>query len=240
MSHTVAILGGTGAEGFGLALRWTQAGLRVLIGSRDAEKANGAAERVRLAAPQAQVEGLLNPEAAAQAGVVVLTVPLVAQISTIKMVRERLRPGAIFVDATVPLGAALGDRIAHVVTLWAGSAAQQAAAYLPEQVAAVSAFHCLSAVALADLAHPVDCDVLICSDSADAKAVVKGLVEKIPGARAMDAGPLENSRFVENVAALLVSLNLRHKVKHCGLRVTGIPAAWPAAAASGKDERDGR
>jgi hypothetical protein len=236
VSKTVAILGGTGAEGFGLALRWTQAGVPVVIGSRDAEKASAAAERVRHAVPEALVHGLLNPEAAAQADVVVLTVPLVAQIPTVKAVRERLRPGTIFVDTTVPLGAALGDRIARVVTPWAGSAAQQAAAYLPPNVAAVSAFHCLSAVALADLAHPVDCDVLICGDSPEAKAVVKELVEKIPGARAVDAGPLENSRLVEHVAALLVALNVRHKVKHSGLRITGIPATAAAGAAPGKDE----
>ena len=227
MSHSVAILGGTGAEGFGLALRWAHAGVPVRIGSRDAEKANAAAARVRQAVPEAQaqgqVEGLLNPEATAQANVVVLTVPLAAQIPIVKSVREHLRPGTIFVDATVPSGAALGDCIAHVVTPWAGSAAQQAAAYLPAQVALVSAFHCLSAVALADLSHPVDSDVLVCGDSMEAKAVVKELVGKIAGARAIDGGPLENSRFAENVAALLISLNLRHKVKHCGLRITGIP-----------------
>ena len=220
---TVAILGGTGAEGFGLALRWTQSGLRVRIGSRAAEKAQAAVERVQKAVPQARIEGLLNPEAAAEADVVVLTVPLAAQISTVRAVREHLRPEAILVDATVPLGAALGDRMAHVVTPWAGSAAQQAAAYAPQNVAVVSAFHSLSAVALADLEHPMDCDVLICGDSAEAKAVVKELVERIPGARAVDAGPLENSRFSENAAALLVSLNLRHKVKHSGLRITGLP-----------------
>lgn len=227
MSHSVAILGGTGAEGFGLALRWVQAGVPVRIGSRDAGKANAAAARVRQAVPEAQaqgqVAGLLNPEAAAQANVVVLTVPLAAQIPIVKSVRDHLRPGTIFVDATVPSGAALGDRIAHVVTPWAGSAAQQADAYLPAQVLVVSAFHCLSAVALADLSHPVDSDVLVCGDSVEAKAVVKELVGKIAGARAIDAGPLENSRFAENVAALLISLNQRHKVKHSGLRITGIP-----------------
>jgi NADPH-dependent F420 reductase len=223
MEDAIAILGGTGAEGFGLALHWAKAGLKVRIGSRDAQKAVSAAGRVREAVPRAEVEGLVNAEAAAGARVVVLTVPLMAQISTIKAVRESLRPGTIFVDATVPVGAALGDRIAHLVTPWSGSAAQQAAAYLPAGVAAVSAFHALSAVALADLEHAVDCDVLICGDNAEAKAVVKQLAEKIPGARAVDAGPLENSRFAEHIAALLISLNLRYKVKHSGLRITGLP-----------------
>ena len=223
MPVTVAILGGTGPEGLGLAMRWARAGVRVRIGSRAADKAQAAAAQVRQAAPQAHVEGFLNPEAAAEADVVVLTVPLAAQIATIKTVRERLRPGTVFVDATVPLGAVLGDRITHMVALWAGSAAQQAAANLPAHVNVASAFHSLSAVALADLEHPVDSDVLVCGDSKEAKAVVKELVEKIDGARAVDAGPLENSRFTENLAALLIALNLRHKVKHSGLRITGLP-----------------
>ncbi len=224
MDQTVAILGGTGAEGFGLALRWTQAGVRVVIGSRDAAKAAAAAERVRRAVPQARVSGALNPQAAAQAEVVVLTVPLVAQVPTLKTVREHLRPGTIVVDTTIPLGMALGDRITHVLTLWAGSAAQQAAAHLPPHAVAVSAFHSLSAVALADLEHPVDCDVLVCGDDQAAKSVVHDLVRKIAGARAVDAGPLENSRLAEHAAALLIALNLRHKVNHSGLRITGLPS----------------
>lgn len=222
MVKTVAILGGTGAEGFGLALRWAKAGIRIRIGSRDAAKAADAAARVRAAVPDAQVQGMLNAEAASQAEVVVLTVPLAAQIATLKSVRESLWPGKILVDATVPVGAALGDKVAHVLTPWAGSAAQQAAAYLPDQAIAVSAFHSLGAVALTDLAHPVDCDVLICGDNTDAKAKVKWLAEQIPGARGVDAGPLENSRFSEISAALLIALNLRHKVKHSGLRITGL------------------
>ncbi len=207
----------------GLALRWAKSGLRVRIGSRAEERAQAAAQHVRTAAPEARVEGFLNPQAAAEADVVVLTVPLVAQIATLRSVRESLRPGTILVDATVPLGNAVGDRIGHVLALWAGSAAQQAAAFAPKEVSVVSAFHCLSAVALADLEHPVDCDVLICGDSAEAKARVKELVERIPGARAVDSGPLENSRFSEVASALLISLNVRHKVKHSGLRITGLP-----------------
>ncbi len=226
MEKIIAILGGTGAEGLGLALRWAQAGLRIRIGSRDPGKAAAAAAKVKQAVPGANapglVEGLLNPEAAALAEIVVLTVPLLAQIPTIQVVRDHLRPGAIFVDTTVPVGASLGDRVSHLVLPWAGSAAQQGAGFLPGHVSAVSAFHSLSAVALADLAHPVESDVLICGDSAEAKAVVKELAEKIPGVRAVDAGLLENSRFAEHAAALLIALNVRHKLKHCGLRLTGL------------------
>jgi hypothetical protein len=223
MNDTVAILGGTGAEGFGLALRWAQGGVSVIIGSRDAAKGFLAAERLKEAVPAAAIQGAVNGEAAARAGVVVLTVPLVAQIPTIKAVRDRLRPGTVFVDATVPVGAALGDRIARLVTPWWGSAAQQAAAYLPAGVPLVSAFHALSAAALADLARPLDCDVLMCGDDAAAKAAVSRLVEKIAGARAIDAGPLENARFAEHLAALLIALNIRHKVRHSGVRFTGLP-----------------
>jgi NADPH-dependent F420 reductase len=223
MTDTVAILGGTGAEGFGLALRWAQAGVSLIIGSREAVKARAAVERLKEAIPAAAIEGAVNGEAAARAAVVVLTVPLVAQIPTIKAVREKLRPGTVFVDATVPVGAALGDRIARLVTPWPGSAAQQAAAYLPPGVPLVSALHTLSAVALADLAHPLDCDVLICGDDAAAKAVVSRLVERIAGPRAIDAGPLENARFAEHLAALLIALNIGHKVRHSGVRFTGLP-----------------
>ena len=224
MSETVAILGGTGAEGRGLALRWAKAGLRLRIGSRDEARAREAAAAVRAATRvgEERVQGLANAPAAAEADIVVLTVPLSAQIATIKAVREHLRPGAIVVDATVPVGAALGDRIAHIVTPWAGSAAQQARAFLPESVRLVSAFHSLSAVALAGLEHAVECDVLVCGDDAAARETVRRLAACIAGVRAIDGGPLANSRFSEHIAALLISLNARYKVKHSGVRFTGI------------------
>lgn len=222
MEEAIAVIGGTGAEGFGLALRWLSAGLRVLIGSRDPNRARAAAERARELLPSAAVEGLENAEAAAQAGVAVLTVPYAAQVATIKAIRERLRAGAVVVDATVPVGAAVGDRLTHLLTPWSGSAAQQAAAYLPANVSVVSAFHNLAAVALADLRNGVECDALICGDNAEAKSVVAELASKIPGVRPIDAGPLENSRFSESLAALLIALNIRHKVKHSGVRITGL------------------
>ena len=217
MPPVIAIVGGTGAEGFGLAARFAAAGTRVRIGSRDLEKGRAAAARL----PGA--EGFLNPDAVAGAEIVVLTVPLAAQIPTLKAIRGSLHPGQILVDATVPLEAALGGRVSRTVTLWAGSAAQQAGQYVPEGVAVVAAFHSLSAELLGPLDQPVDSDVLLCGDSAEAKASVRGLVGLLPGARAVDAGPLENARLLENLAALLISLNLRHKVKHSGLRITGLP-----------------
>lgn len=217
MSRTIAIVGGTGAEGFGLGQRLARAGARIYIGSRDANKALAAAARI----PGA--EGRLNPDAVAEAEIVILTVPLAAQIPILKSIRGSFRPGAILVDATVPLEAAIGGRVSRTLTLWAGSAAQQASQHVPEGVSVIAAFHSLSAELLAEIERPIDSDVLICGDSAQAKAAVRELVEMLPGARAIDAGPLENSRLVENLAALLISLNLRHKVKGSGVRITGLP-----------------
>jgi NADPH-dependent F420 reductase len=216
MQQTIAIVSGTGAEGFGLALRFAHAGARVIVGSRDEQKAQDAARRI------GKAEGKLNADAVKEADIVILTVPLVAQIPTLKSLQASFRPSAILVDATVPLEAAIGGRVSHTLTLWAGSAAQQAAHYTPPGVSVVAAFHTLSADLLADLDQSIDSDVLICGDNAEAKAAVNSLIAMLPGARAIDAGPLENARLIENAAALVISLNIRHKVKHSGLRITGL------------------
>ena len=218
MTQTIAIVSGTGAEGFGLASRFARAGARVIIGSRDKAKAQEAAARI------GNVEGMLNSDAVSAAGVVVLTVPLAAQIVTLKSVKSSFRPSAILVDATVPLEIAIGGRVSQPLTLFAGSAAQQAAKYTPSGVSVVAAFHTLSAELLARVDEPIDSDVLLCGDSADAKSVVIEMIGMLQGARAVDAGPLENARLIETAAALLISLNIRHKVKHSGLRITGLGA----------------
>jgi 8-hydroxy-5-deazaflavin:NADPH oxidoreductase len=218
MLDTIAIVSGTGAEGFGLASRFARGGARVIIGSRDKAKAQEAAARI------GNVEGMLNSDAVSAAGIVVLTVPLAAQIATLKSVKSSFRPSAILVDATVPLEVAIGGRVSQPLTLFAGSAAQQAAKYTPPGVAVVAAFHTLSAELLARVDEPIDSDVLICGDSADAKSVVVQMIGMLQGARAIDAGPLENARLIETAAALLISLNIRHKVKHSGLRITGLGA----------------
>lgn len=214
--RTIAVVSGTGAEGFGLALRFAHAGARVLVGSRDLKKAEEAAARI------AGAEGRLNADAVREADVVVLTVPLTAQIATLKSIQASFRPTAILVDATVPLEAAIGGRVSQPLTLWAGSAAQQAARHTPPGVAVVAAFHTLSAELLAHIDQPIDSDVPICGDNAEAKAVVTELVAMLPGVRAVDCGPLENARLIESAAALLIGLNIRHKVKHSGLRITGL------------------
>jgi hypothetical protein len=212
----VAVVGGTGAEGSGLAARFAKAGVRVRIGSRNLEKARETARRIGDAAT-----GHTNADAVAESGIVILTVPLSAQVETLKSIRANLAPGAILVDATVPLEVAIGGRVSRILTLWDGSAAQQAARLLPG-VPVVAAFHALSAEALANLDHPLNCDALICGDSADAKSEIAELAATIPGVRAVDAGPLDNARLLESAAALLISLNLRHKVKESGMRITGL------------------
>ena len=221
----IAIVGGTGQEGFGLALRWAQAGESVIIGSRDPARARASASELKKMIPDAAVEGLANPDAVAQAKVVVLTVPLAAQIATLQSIRDRLQPGTVLVDATVPLEKALGGRLSRVIQLWDGSAAEQTARYVGKQVRVAGAFHCLSAEALRDMESAVDSDVLITGDSRDARAAVSALVAKIPGARAVDLGPLDNSRYAEQLAALLINLNLRHRVSASGIRFTGLPGA---------------
>lgn len=213
MPLKIAVLGGTGAEGFGLALRFARAGAEVAIGSRDAAKAAAAAARLLELEPGARVAGRLNQEACRDAGTVILTVPVQAQRATLASVRQELAPGAILVDATVPLEIAIGGRLTHPLALHAGSAAEQAARYVPGGVRVVAAFHSLSAHLLADTGRPVDSDVLLCGDDAEAKAEVAKLVEMLPGARAVDAGALENARLLESVATLMIALNLKYKVK---------------------------
>jgi len=214
----VAVVGGSGAEGSGLAARFAHAGAQVRIGSRNLEKAQETARRIA-----GQTSGHTNPDAVAGAGIVILTVPLSAQVETLKSIRASFAPGAILVDATVPLEVAIGGRVSRILTLWDGSAAQQAARLVPG-VPVVAAFHALSAEALAKLDHPLDCDALICGDSAEAKAAVTELAALIPGVRAIDAGPLDNARLLESAAALLISLNLRHKIRDSGMRITGVKA----------------
>jgi 8-hydroxy-5-deazaflavin:NADPH oxidoreductase len=227
--ETIAVVGGTGAEGGGLALRFAKAGLAVRIGSRNSERARDSARRIAEATGASGVSGFANPEAAAGAAIIVLTVPLAAQVEILKSIRGSFSPGAILVDATVPLEVAIGGRISRIISLWDGSAAQQAARLAPEGVRVVSAFHALSAEMLAHLDQSVDCDALLCGDDAKAKSAVAELAETIPGVRAIDAGPLDHARFLESAAALLIALNLRHKVKGSGMRITGLlpPARKP-------------
>jgi NADPH-dependent F420 reductase len=227
----IAIIGGTGHQGYGLALRWALAGKHIAIGSRDATRAAAAAANIgeslrAVGAVVPVVEGLDNQAAAARAPVVVLTVPLAAQIATMKAIRESIRPGAILIDVTVPLATAIGGRASRVLGLPAGSAAEQVAELAPPGVQVMSAFHFLAADLLAEVtaggATPMDCDVVACGGDPQAQAVLRELTEAISGTRYIHGGTLAASRLVESTAALLIAINIRNKTRHAGLRVTGL------------------
>jgi NADPH-dependent F420 reductase len=226
--QTVAVIGGTGALGFGLAVRWAIAGVPIVIGSRDAgraaEAARKAAERAREANPDAApVTGAENQEAAGRAGTVLLAVPFRAQSENLNNLQYALQPQAILIDATVPLAAAIGGRATRTLGVWQGSAAQQAEEMAPRGVSVVSALHTVSAAALSDPANALDEDVLIAGDDRKAKDDVAELIRRIPGLRPVDCGDLEVARMLEQLTPLLISVNKRHKIKHSGVRITGLP-----------------
>ena len=218
----IPIVGGTGALGAGLAVRWAQAGAPIAIGSRSTERAEEAAAKVRTAVPGAEVEGLLNGEAAARGEIVFLTVPFRAQSENLANLREALRPGQILVDCTVPLAAAVSGKATRSLGVWQGSAAQQAQEMVPEGVTVVSALHTVGAPTLADPGAELNEDVLVCGERKADKARVARLIELIPGLRAVNAGPLEMARVVEQLTPLLISVNSRYKA-HAGIRLTGLP-----------------
>lgn len=221
---SIAIVGGTGDLGYGLALRWAKAGRDVYIGSRVATRAEEAAKKVREhVGEHARVTGLANEEAVQRAWVVVIAVPFSAQVSTIASIKEKLQTGQTVVDCTVPLEAAVGGAATRTLNLWAGSAAEQAARYLPSTVHTVAAFQNVPAPVLQQLDHEVDCDVFVCSDNAEARARLKPWVESISNCRYIDGGKLENARVVEALTAFLIGINRRYKT-HSGIRVTGIAA----------------
>jgi NADPH-dependent F420 reductase len=168
------------------------------------------------------VSGLTNENAVSQADVIVVTVPFAALVETLRTVKAKFRPGQVLVNVSVPLETAVGGRATRTVGVWAGSAGELAASVVPNTVSVVTAFNNVSAELLRDLSKPVDCDVLVCGNDENAKKIVLDLVKSIVGARGFDAGALENSRTIEQITALLVSLNIRYKVKSAGLRITGI------------------
>jgi 8-hydroxy-5-deazaflavin:NADPH oxidoreductase len=224
MSRTIAVIGGTGPAGTGLALRWARAGEKVIIGSRDGARAEQAAEKIRQRVnPQAQVSGMENAAACAASDLLVLTVPFEGQAELLKQLKAAIRPGSILIDATVPLAASIGGRATRTLGVWQGSAAQQTAELVPKGVSVVGAFHNVSADVL-NGDEDVDCDVIVCSDDAAATQVAMELAAKIPRIRAIDGGKLENARIVEQITALLIGLNIRHK-GHGGVRITGLPEA---------------
>jgi NADPH-dependent F420 reductase len=232
VSRTIAVIGGTGPAGMGLALRWARVGEKVVIGSRDSTRAQQAAEKIaQRAGPQAQVSGLENSAACAASDLLVLTVPFEGQAELLKQLKPSIRAGSVLIDATVPLAASVGGRVSRTLGVWQGSAAQQTAELVPKGVSVVGAFHNLSADVL-NGDEDVDCDVIVCSDDPAASQVAMELAAKIPRVRAIDGGKLENARIVEQITALLIGLNIRHK-GHGGVRITGLPeAAYKSGSSS--------
>ena len=220
MTEPVAIIGATGALGFGLAVRWARAGVPVTIGSRSQERATEAVARARGAVPEGEFDGFENARAAGAAEVVVLSVPFRSQSETLTNLKNHLREGQILVDCTVPLAAAISGKATRMLGVWQGSAAQQAAEMAPDGVRTVSALHTVSADHLRDLSHTIDEDTIVCGKKAD-KAPVIELLERIPGLRCVDGGLLENSRTTEALTALLIGINARYKT-HAGLKITGL------------------
>lgn len=218
----IPIIGGTGALGYGLALRWALAGRAVVLGSRDADRAAEAARKLSDAVPEAEIEGLDNAEAAKQGPIVVMAVPFRAQSENLSNLRDALEPGQLLVDCTVPLAAAVSGKATRSLGVWQGSAAQQAQEMVPDGVTVVAAFHTVGAPDLADREATLSEDVLLCGERKADKARVATLVEAIPGLRAVNAGPLEMARIVEQLTPLLISVNVRYKV-HSGIRITGLP-----------------
>lgn len=218
MMKIVAVLGGTGNEGPGLARLWARSGqYKVIIGSRQAEKAERVANTLNEEMGRALIQGMVNEEAARLADICVLTVPYSAQGPTLTALREALQ-GKILVDVTVPLKP---PRVSHVNIPPGGSAGQEAQAILGAGARVVSAFQNISATHLAEGDDHIECDVLVCGDDKAAKQEAIALAEAA-GMRGIDAGPLINGVVVEGLTSVLIGINIRHKVKGAGIKITGI------------------
>ena len=223
MSRKIGIIGGTGPEGSGLAARWAAAGEHIVVGSRDANRAAETAKALgSRAGLAAKIESAENASVVEQCEIVVLTVPFSGHAALLKQLKPHWKPGQILIDTTVPLASAVGGVPSRMLNVWQGSAAQQTRELVPAPVAVAAAFHNLSAELLAK-DGPVDCDILVCSDDDEAKRVASELAAKIPGARALNGGKLDNARIVESITALLIGLNVRYKVHTAGIRFTGLP-----------------
>ncbi len=218
----VAVIGASGALGFGLAIRLARGGVPIVIGSRDAARAQETAQRAAALVPDGSFAGYDNAGAVRAAGTVILSVPFRNQSETLTNLRDALAPGQLLIDATVPLAAAVSGKATRMLGVWQGSAAQQAQEMVPEGVRVVSALHTVSAASLANLEHQLTQDVLVCGDSRADKREAAGVIELIDGLRCVDCGRLEMARTTEALTALLISVNSRYKA-HAGIRLTSLP-----------------
>jgi len=218
----VAIVGGTGAEGFGLALRLAGAGHRVTIGSRVAEKAAASVDEAKsVLGADVPVDGAVNAESVVGKAVVFVTVPFEGQAPIYGAIESAIGSETVVCDCTSPLMSAVGGRASHVLRPWHGSAAEFAKTLLPKGTRLVAAFHTIAADALRDVAERVDSDAFVMGDDADAKALVGSLITDIPGMRWVDCGGLQMARIAEGLTPLLISVNGRYKLRDSGFRLTG-------------------
>jgi 8-hydroxy-5-deazaflavin:NADPH oxidoreductase len=221
VAEPVCIVGGTGALGFGLAVRLGKADVPIVIGSRDQGRAAEAADRAREAVGGGSFTGAANADAVEGAKIVILSVPFRNQSENLTNLKNALSEGQLLVDATVPLAAAVSGKATRTLGVWQGSAAQQALEMAPAGVRVVSAFHTVSAAHLSDLDYQLDEDVLICGDRSEDKAELAALVERIEGLRPVDCGRLEMARITEQLTALIISINARNKAA-AGIKITGL------------------
>jgi NADPH-dependent F420 reductase len=220
--EAVAILGGTGEQGLGLAYRFAAAGRRVVIGSRKPERALAAADDVRAKVERADVIGLENAAATRElrGGIVILSVPFEHTADTLRTIRPELTPQSVVVSMGVPLATAIGDVPGRVIGVSQGSCAELCQSLVPAGVSVVSAFQNVGAHRLMDLGHPVECDVIVSGEKGPRERVM-ALCSDVPGTRAIDGGPLYNARYVEQLTALLIGINIRHKLREgAGIRLT--------------------
>jgi NADPH-dependent F420 reductase len=218
------VLGASGALGFGLALRLAKAGVPVVIGSRDAQRARETVNRAAEAVPAGQFSGFENAAAVGNASVVILCVPFRNQSETLNNLKQALQRGQLLIDTTVPLAAAVSGRATRMLGVWQGSAAQQASEMTPDGVRVVAALHTVSAATLSNPQTRLNEDVLICGDSRADKREAAMLLQRIDGLRCVDCGRLEMARVTESLTAMLISVNARYKA-HAGIHLTGLPTA---------------
>jgi NADPH-dependent F420 reductase len=217
----LAIIGGTGGQGLGIAIRFVQAGEDVIIGSRDIEKAQTAVDKVKdLLKKVGNLKAAENPDAAAEADLLILTVPLAAQTATSLSIKEAAA-GKILLDATGPLASAIGGPPTRCLYLPEGAAAERSQKILPDTTV-ICAFNNISSGALMNFNEPIDCDCLISGDDLESKKIAARLIEKIPGVQVVDCGPLERAQLIEKITPLLIGLNIKKTCQNAGIRITGI------------------
>ncbi|MBN1785729.1 MAG: NADPH-dependent F420 reductase [Candidatus Methanofastidiosa archaeon] len=217
---SISIIGGTGNQGLGLAMRFVKAGLPIVIGSRDDTKARIAVDEIKEKFPNAQVEGVDNTTAVEMGDIIILSVPYKFMVDTIKSIKGALTEDKILVSLCVPLAIAVGGKATEMVRPWEGSAAEQAQSIVPN-VKVVGAFQNICAARLMDLENTVEDDVLVCSNDKDARQEIMDLVKMIDGLRGINGGTLCNCRITESLTPLIIGLNIRYKVtKGLGIRFT--------------------